>query len=75
PYNPPASPIVRFFWRWRLWFEATVVFTLLEPWEKGLLMVFMGGFFAVFVMGIYRYLPHHIFFLYQRAVYYLLGQE
>jgi hypothetical protein len=34
---PPKSPVGAFLWRRRMWFEATFVFILLEPWEKILL--------------------------------------
>jgi len=35
----------------------------------------MATFCALLVTGIYRYLPYHLQFLYQRAVYYLSGTE
>ena len=31
--------------------------------------------FSVFALGVYRYLPHHLVFVCQRAAYYLFGQE
>ena len=34
PYGAPRGPVANFLFRWRLWFESTFVFTLLEPWEK-----------------------------------------
>lgn len=37
PYKKPNSMVSRVLWQWRLWFEATFVFTLLEPWEKAFL--------------------------------------
>lgn len=37
PYRPPSNPVARALFNWRLCLEATFVFTLLEPWEKGLL--------------------------------------
>lgn len=40
PYGKPRGAIAGFLFRWRLWFECTFVFTLLEPWEKGLLRAY-----------------------------------
>ena len=36
-YRKPKSAIGAFVWRWKMWFEATFVFSMLEPWEKILL--------------------------------------
>ena len=33
----PSSALGQFFWRRRMWFEATFVLSMLEPWEKILL--------------------------------------
>jgi len=30
----PSSKLGIFFWRQRMWFESTFVFSMLEPWEK-----------------------------------------
>jgi hypothetical protein len=35
----------------------------------------MGMFWGLLITGIYRYLPYHLQFLYQRTVYYLSGTE
>ncbi|KAI0055972.1 hypothetical protein BV25DRAFT_1814872 [Artomyces pyxidatus] len=75
PYKAPRNFVARFAWRWRLWFEATFVFTLLEPWEKGVLITILGVFLTLFLTGIYKYLPYHLAFVYQRGKYYLLGTE
>ncbi|KAA1477940.1 hypothetical protein DENSPDRAFT_787357 [Dentipellis sp. KUC8613] len=75
PYKKPTSFVSRFFWGWRVWFEATFVFTLMEPWEKLFMVTIMGGFMLLIGTGIVKYLPYHLAFLYQRALYYLLGQE
>ncbi|VDC03777.1 unnamed protein product [Peniophora sp. CBMAI 1063] len=75
PYGEPRGPIAGLLFRWRLWFESTFVFTLLEPWEKGLLLVIAGVIFTLLAIGIFRYLPQHMAFLYRRATYYFLGSE
>ncbi|KAI0031327.1 hypothetical protein K488DRAFT_33780, partial [Vararia minispora EC-137] len=68
------STLAGLLYRWRLWFESTFVFTLLEPWEKGLLIAIAVVVFTLFFVGAWKYLPYHVVFLYQRATYYLLGQ-
>jgi hypothetical protein len=35
----------------------------------------MAMFWGLLITGIYRYLPYHLQFLYQRAIYYLSGTE
>jgi hypothetical protein len=35
----------------------------------------MAIFWGLLLAGIYQYLPYHLKFLYQRAVYYLSGTE
>jgi len=35
--RPPKSKLATFFWRQKMWFDATFVFTFLEPWEYFLL--------------------------------------
>ena len=35
----------------------------------------MAMFWGLLITGIYRYLPYHLQFLYQRTVYYLSGTE
>lgn len=35
----------------------------------------MVMFWALLITGVYRYLPYHLQFLYQRTVYYLSGTE
>ncbi|KAF5310052.1 hypothetical protein D9619_010487 [Psilocybe cf. subviscida] len=71
----PNSKIGIFFWRWRMWFEATFVLSMLEPWEKIMLLT---GFIFLCVLvttGILKYLPQHLLFLHRRATYYLWGSE
>ncbi|TFY80863.1 hypothetical protein EWM64_g3144, partial [Hericium alpestre] len=75
PYKQPTSLLSRIIWGWRVWFEATFVFTLLEPWEKLFLVLIIGSAMGLLLTGIVKYLPQHLVFLYRRALYYLLGQE
>lgn len=34
PYGKPSSPVARFFWRRRIWIEATFALSMMEPWER-----------------------------------------
>ncbi|KAI9429025.1 hypothetical protein H4582DRAFT_387163 [Lactarius indigo] len=72
-YKPPNSR--RFIWHWRMLFESTFALSMLEGWEKILVVALMSVFWGLLITGIYRYLPYHLEFLYRRAVYYLLGTE
>ncbi|KAH9942682.1 hypothetical protein B0H21DRAFT_750614 [Amylocystis lapponica] len=75
PYRPPRSALGTFFWRKRMWFETTVGFSLLEPWEK-IMMIFISYFLLTLVgTGLYKIVPPYFALLESRAVYYLLGQE
>jgi hypothetical protein len=39
-YRAPSSPIAYFFWRIKMWFEATFALSMLERWEKVLLCAY-----------------------------------
>ncbi|KAF8154710.1 hypothetical protein B0H34DRAFT_660980 [Crassisporium funariophilum] len=71
----PSSRLGVFFWKKRMWFESTFVLSMLEPWEKILLLTtFVFLFFLVF-SGLLTYMPHHLVVMRRRAMYYLWGQE
>ncbi|KAH9027278.1 hypothetical protein EDB84DRAFT_1563456 [Lactarius hengduanensis] len=74
-YKPPSSSSRRFIWHCRMLFESTFALSMLEGWEKILVVTLMSVFWGLVITGIYRYLPYHLEFLYRRAVYYLLGTE
>ncbi|KAJ6584310.1 hypothetical protein B0H10DRAFT_1688959, partial [Mycena sp. CBHHK59/15] len=73
--RPPGSAIGQFIWRRRMWFEGTFVLSMLEPWEKILLLTLFAGLCLLVLSGIFTYLPHHLVIMQRRAVYYLWGQE
>ncbi|TFK81605.1 hypothetical protein K466DRAFT_449666, partial [Polyporus arcularius HHB13444] len=75
PYRPPRSFIGKFLWRRRVWVEVTFALSMLEPWEKFLVMVVMYLALGLLLTAIYLYLPHHLAFLTARASYYLLGRD
>ncbi|KIK99155.1 hypothetical protein PAXRUDRAFT_132660, partial [Paxillus rubicundulus Ve08.2h10] len=61
--------------RQRTKFEATLAFSMLEPWEKILCMIIFTFFTLLVASGLYQYLPQHLFIMQQRATYYLWGQD
>ncbi|KAI0328742.1 hypothetical protein GY45DRAFT_1254341 [Cubamyces sp. BRFM 1775] len=75
PYRKPESPIARFFWRRRVWVEVTFALSMLEPWEKILVMFVMYAALILLTIGCVLYLPQHISFLHARAAYYFFGVD
>ncbi|KAK0455464.1 uncharacterized protein EV420DRAFT_1234681, partial [Desarmillaria tabescens] len=71
----PKSQVAFFFWRWRIWFEATFALTVLEPWEKIVLLVIMFISVTFFLAALFRYLPEQVEKMERRVMYYLWGQE
>ncbi|KAF8901144.1 hypothetical protein CPB84DRAFT_976487 [Gymnopilus junonius] len=53
----PSSRLAVFWWRRRMWFESTFVLSMLEPWEKVLLLTMFGLLFALLFSGILKYSP------------------
>jgi len=75
PYRPPESSLGAYIWRKRLWFETTFALSMLQPWEKLVLVIVVNTLLVLLVTGLYFYLPTHLTFLVGRAKYYLLGQD
>ncbi|PSR76378.1 hypothetical protein PHLCEN_2v8474 [Hermanssonia centrifuga] len=75
PYRPPPNAIGAFLWRKRVWVETTFALTMLQPWEKFMLVTIMNTLLTLLVTGLYLYFPTHLSFLFERAKYYLLGLE
>ncbi|KAK7052294.1 hypothetical protein R3P38DRAFT_3172617 [Favolaschia claudopus] len=71
----PDSPFAEFLWRRRLWFESTFALSMLEPWEKILLLTIFAALFILVASGIIMYFPQHLAVMQRRAIYYLWGQE
>ncbi|KAF8121777.1 hypothetical protein EV363DRAFT_871857 [Boletus edulis] len=63
-----------YVWRQRTKFEATLAFSIMEPWERILSMIIYTFFAILLVSGLYHYLPHHVSIMCQRAIYYLWGE-
>nr|GAT58893.1 predicted protein [Mycena chlorophos] len=86
PGMPPAKPnhdftrkpdgaVAEFLWRRRMWFETTFVLSMLEPWEKIMLLTIFAVLFILVCSGIVLYLPQHMSVMKGRAIYYLWGAE
>ncbi|CDO76395.1 hypothetical protein BN946_scf184937.g9 [Trametes cinnabarina] len=73
PYSKPRGALAAFLWRRRVWLEVTFALSMLEPWEKILIMLVLYATFIFLAIGAVLYLPHHIAFLQSRAAYYLFG--
>ncbi|KAJ7472305.1 hypothetical protein B0H11DRAFT_2038478 [Mycena galericulata] len=71
----PTSALGVFFWRRRMWFESTFVLSMLEPWEKILLITIFAVLFLLVCSGFVMYFPRHLGIMHRRAMYYLWGQE
>jgi len=70
----PSSPVAFFFWRWKLWFDASIGVSLLDPVERIFSYFLLLFMFGLVFLGIVRYLPSHLMFLQKRARYYFLGE-
>ncbi|RDX42033.1 hypothetical protein K466DRAFT_576461 [Polyporus arcularius HHB13444] len=75
PYRPPRSLVGKFLWRARVWLEVTFALSMLQPWEKVLVMVVLYLTLGLLFTAIYLYLPQRLLFLSARASYYLFGRE
>ncbi|KAI0354045.1 hypothetical protein OH77DRAFT_1367934, partial [Trametes cingulata] len=75
PYRKPESPIARFIWRRRVWVECTFALSMLEPWEKFLVMFVMYTTMILLTTAGFLYLPQRLAVLQGRAAYYLFGSD
>ncbi|KAI0764684.1 hypothetical protein C8Q74DRAFT_1205469 [Fomes fomentarius] len=73
PYRPPKNPVGAFLWRQRIWIETTCGLSLLEPWEKLLVLTILHLFLTLLCTGVYKFAPQQVSQLYRRALYYLFG--
>ncbi|KAF8347443.1 hypothetical protein F5887DRAFT_955883 [Amanita rubescens] len=73
--NPPKSKLGYFLWRRRMWFESTFALTVMEPWEKVVMLTIFAILFVLIMTGFVKYLPHNLALMHQRAIYYLWGHE
>ncbi|CAE7067242.1 unnamed protein product [Rhizoctonia solani] len=71
----PSSVVKRFLWRRQIWFESTFALSMLEPWEKILIMGVLLLLSSLFVTGAVRYLPNHVSIVAARASFYITGSS
>ncbi|TFK96497.1 hypothetical protein BDV98DRAFT_493651, partial [Pterulicium gracile] len=71
----PKSALAQILWRPWVWFESTFALSMLEDWEKVLLLTIFGSLLLLVITGLFKYLPQHILIMRSRAAYYLLGSE
>jgi len=69
------DPMRNFFVRKWLLFESTFALSMLEPWEKVLVLSLCIFLLALITTGVCNYLPFHLQFLDRRARFYILGDE
>ncbi|KIY52173.1 hypothetical protein FISHEDRAFT_21247, partial [Fistulina hepatica ATCC 64428] len=74
--HPPEteSRVVMLLWRWKIWLEGTLIFGMLEPWEKVLISAFFGILLTLVFTATFKYLPRELIALHRRVVYYLYGE-
>jgi len=58
-----------------MWVEATFALSMLEPWEKVLVVTIVLLLMTLVLTGLYQYMPQHLVVMQHRATYYLFGQE
>ncbi|KIP01627.1 hypothetical protein PHLGIDRAFT_80310 [Phlebiopsis gigantea 11061_1 CR5-6] len=75
PYRPPKSAFGALLWRRRVWLETTTGLSLLEPWEKVLILAIFYFLLLLLITGVYKLLPGQLEAVQYRMVYYFFGQE
>ncbi|KDN51853.1 hypothetical protein RSAG8_00403, partial [Rhizoctonia solani AG-8 WAC10335] len=71
----PSSAVKRFLWRRQIWFESTFALSMMEPWEKFLIMGVLLFLSSLFITGAVRYLPNHVSVVAARTSFYLTGSS
>ncbi|QRW26988.1 hypothetical protein RhiXN_01583 [Rhizoctonia solani] len=82
--NKSRSPVRKFLWRKRVWFESTFGLSVMEPWERNMEAdicdLFVSSGFDVFfiawallTIACYRTLPSTLKFWSERTMFYLHG--
>ncbi|GLB41050.1 putative small subunit of serine palmitoyltransferase-like [Lyophyllum shimeji] len=69
------SNLVIFLWRTRMWIESTFAFTVMEQWEKLLVLTIFTVTFFIVMAWLIEALPQRLVLTYHRAIYYLWGHE
>ncbi|KAG8935590.1 hypothetical protein FRC02_007518 [Tulasnella sp. 418] len=72
---PPEGTLKRFLWEKRVWVEATFALSMLEPWEKIIVLTVFLIASGLLVTSIYLYFPQHLSFIRRRALFYIFGDD
>ncbi|KAI0780342.1 hypothetical protein BD413DRAFT_607668 [Trametes elegans] len=75
PYRPPKNALGAFLWRRRFWLETTSGLSLLEPWEKILVLAIFYLLLTLVFTGLYKFVPQQAPLLYHRLLYYFFGND
>ncbi|KAL4255034.1 hypothetical protein AB1N83_013545 [Pleurotus pulmonarius] len=73
--NPPKSELARAFWRWHIRMEASFAITVMEPWEKVVVLSVLAILFTLIVVSLIKFVPRQLITMQRRAVYYIWGHE
>ncbi|KAH0579050.1 hypothetical protein J132_00920 [Termitomyces sp. J132] len=63
-----------FWWRLRMWFEATFAFSVMEDSERYVLLIVFAITLILVMTGLIKYLPRQLMLMQRRAVYYIWGE-
>lgn len=69
------SPVRKFLWRKRVWFESTFALSVMEPWERTMVLIFFFITWALTAIAAYQTLPATLYFWSGRMSFYLHGNE
>ncbi|QRW00611.1 hypothetical protein RhiJN_28629 [Ceratobasidium sp. AG-Ba] len=69
------SPVRKFLWRKRVWFESTFALSVMEPWERTMVLIVFFIIWALTAIAAYRALPGTLHFWTKRMDFYLHGNE
>ncbi|KIY69540.1 hypothetical protein CYLTODRAFT_334296, partial [Cylindrobasidium torrendii FP15055 ss-10] len=65
------SAVALCLWRWRIWLETTFGMSVLEPWERFLVL----GVLIILAALLATYIPSQLARASARMVYYIYGHE
>ncbi|WVR07083.1 hypothetical protein IAU60_004122 [Kwoniella sp. DSM 27419] len=77
PHYPPrpAPGFRRFIWDKRVLIESTFALSMMQPWEKVLIVGTLFITLLLFWVSVYSYYPSHLAYLSRRFAYYVYGDE
>ncbi|WWC89282.1 uncharacterized protein L201_004203 [Kwoniella dendrophila CBS 6074] len=75
-YPPRPSPgIRRVIWNQRMWLESTFAMSMMQTWEKALIVTVLALVTLLVWFSLYTYFPSHVKYLAKRWSYYVYGDE